>query len=169
VRGIARPTLAYWLLRRGHQPTLVDRAPELRQGGYLIDFWGAGFDVAERMGVAGELRRRGYRFTEARAVGVDGRCVGSFETFAFLGSRDRYVSIARSDLAAVVFDALEWCRADSGRHVRSLEDHGDHVRVRLESGEDRDFDLVIGADGLHSQVRRLAFGWPVLVGRRRRF
>jgi 2-polyprenyl-6-methoxyphenol hydroxylase-like FAD-dependent oxidoreductase len=44
--GIAGPTLAYWLLRAGHEATLVERAPELRRGGYLVDFWGAGFDVA---------------------------------------------------------------------------------------------------------------------------
>jgi 2-polyprenyl-6-methoxyphenol hydroxylase-like FAD-dependent oxidoreductase len=63
--GIAGPTLAYWLRR---QPTLIERAPELRRGGYLIDFWGAGFDVAERMGIVSELRRRGYRLREVRTV-----------------------------------------------------------------------------------------------------
>ena len=65
--GIAGPTLAYWLLRAGHEVTLVERAPQLRPGGYLIDFWGAGFDVAERMGIVPELRRRGYLLT-GRAV-----------------------------------------------------------------------------------------------------
>ena len=58
--GIAGPTLAYWLLQAGHQPTLVERAPQLRRGGYLVDFWGAGFDVADRMGIVPELRRHGY-------------------------------------------------------------------------------------------------------------
>jgi 2-polyprenyl-6-methoxyphenol hydroxylase-like FAD-dependent oxidoreductase len=157
--GIAGPTLAYWLLRAGHEPTLVERAPQLRQGGYLIDFWGAGFEVAERMGIAGELRRLGYRFTAARAVGVDGRRVGSFETSTVLGSGDRYVSIARSDLAAVIFDALDGrVELMLDETVRSLEDHGDRVRVSFERHEQRDFDLVVGTDGLHSQVRRLAFG-----------
>ena len=64
--GIAGPTLAYWLLRAGHQPTLVERAPELRRGGYLVDFWGAGFDVAERMGIVPELRRRGLSCSPRR-------------------------------------------------------------------------------------------------------
>ena len=77
--GIAGPTLAYWLLRAGHEPTLVERAPELRRGGYLVDFWGAGFDVAEQMGIVPELRRRGYVFTEARAVDRDGHRIASFE------------------------------------------------------------------------------------------
>jgi 2-polyprenyl-6-methoxyphenol hydroxylase-like FAD-dependent oxidoreductase len=57
--GIAGPALAYWLHGLGHQPTLVEWAPEVRRGGYLVDFWGAGFDVAERMGIVPELRRRG--------------------------------------------------------------------------------------------------------------
>ena len=105
--GIAGPTLAYWLLRAGHEPTLVERAPELRRGGYLVDFWGAGFDVAERMGIVPELRRRGYVFTEARAVDRDGHRIASFEPSAVMGSTERYLSIARSDLAAVIYAALQ--------------------------------------------------------------
>lgn len=62
--GIAGPTLAYWLFRAGHEVTLVERAPELRRGGSLVDFWGAGFDLAERMGIAA--------FAAPRAGGVGG-------------------------------------------------------------------------------------------------
>jgi 2-polyprenyl-6-methoxyphenol hydroxylase-like FAD-dependent oxidoreductase len=101
--GIAGPTLAYWLLQAGHEPTLVERAPELPRGGYLVDFWGAGFDVAERMGIVPELRRRGYVLTEARAVDRDGHRIAS----AVMGSTQRYLSIARSDLAAVIYGALQ--------------------------------------------------------------
>ena len=104
--GIAGPTLGYWLLEAGHEVALVERSPELRRGGYLVDFWGAGFDVAERMGIVPELRRRGYVMTEARAVDRDGRRVASIDPSAIMGSLERYVSIARSDLAAVIFDAL---------------------------------------------------------------
>ena len=75
--GIAGPTLAFWLLRAGYHVTVVERAPGLRRGGYLVDFWGAGFDVAERMGIVGALRRRGYVMTEARAVGRHGHRVAS--------------------------------------------------------------------------------------------
>lgn len=157
--GIAGPTLAYWLLRSGHQPTLVERAPQLRRGGYLIDFWGAGFDVADRMGIVPQLRRHGYVMTEARAVGRDGRRIASIDPSAIMDSTGRYVSIARSDLAAAIYDAL-----DGGAElilddtVSALEDDGDRVRVVFESGQSRDFDLVVGADGLHSRTRRLAFG-----------
>lgn len=158
--GIAGPTLAYWLLRAGHQPTLVERAPELRRGGYLIDFWGAGFDVAERMGIISELRRRGYRLREARTVDKGGRRIASFPSSVFVDATgERYLSIVRSDLAAVLYgavqDDVDLILDDT---VEAIQDDGDLVRVMFESGPRRDFDLVVGADGLHSRVRRLAFG-----------
>ena len=157
--GIAGPTLAYWLLRAGHEATLVERASELRRGGYLVDFWGAGFDVAERMGIVPELRRRGYLLTEARAVDGDGRSVASLRPSAIMGRTQRYVSIARSDLAAVIYDALDGAaELILDDTVDALVDDGERVRVRFESGQIRDFDLVVGADGLHSRVRRLVFG-----------
>ena len=157
--GVAGPTLAYWLQRLGHQPTLVECAPELRSGGYLVDFWGAGFEVAERMGIAPELRRRGYRMREARSVGRDGRGIAAFEPSVFVGSGDRYVTIARSDLAATVYAALDGhVETVFGDTVDVVEDDGDRVHVTFRSGGQRDFDLVVGADGLHSRVRSLAFG-----------
>ncbi|MDT0352848.1 FAD-binding domain [Pseudonocardia charpentierae] len=157
--GIAGPTLAYWLHRLGHQPTLVESAPELRRGGYLLDFWGAGFDVAERMGIVPELRRSGYHLLEARAVGRDGRPIASFEPSAFVGSGGRYVTIARSDLASAVYGALDGCvETIFGDTVEAIDDDADHVSVTFRRGTRRSFDLVVGADGLHSRVRLLAFG-----------
>jgi len=158
--GIAGPTLAYWLLRAGHEPTLVERADELRRGGYLIDFWGAGFDVAERMGIVPELVRRGYRAREVRQVRADGTRMTSFSPEVFVGSAAHYVSLARSDLAAVIYAALAG-RVETifGETVRTIDDEGARVRVSFENGATpRDFDIVVGADGLHSKVRQLAFG-----------
>jgi 2-polyprenyl-6-methoxyphenol hydroxylase-like FAD-dependent oxidoreductase len=158
--GIAGPTLAYWLQRAGYEPTLVERAPELRRGGYLIDFWGAGFDVADRMGIVPEVIERGYHLREVRQVGDDGHRITAFDPELFVrGTSGRYVSIARSELAAIIYRALAG-RVETifGDSVRALDDAGDRVHVTFDSGTTRTFDLVIGADGLHSQVRRLAFG-----------
>ena len=66
--GIAGATLAYWLRRAGHCATLVEKSPMLREGGYLIDFWGAGFEVADRMGIVEEVMHRGLRFERADQV-----------------------------------------------------------------------------------------------------
>jgi 2-polyprenyl-6-methoxyphenol hydroxylase-like FAD-dependent oxidoreductase len=100
--GIAGPTLAYWLHNSGHEVTLVERAPKLRTGGYVVDFWGAGFDVAEKMGIVPTLRQRGYVFTEARAVNREGRRIASVNPSVIMESNDRYLSIARSELSATI-------------------------------------------------------------------
>ena len=71
--GIAGPTLAWWLQRAGHEVVLVEQAPRLRQGGYVIDFWGLGYDIAERMGVLPEVRRLGYQVREVRYVDAHAR------------------------------------------------------------------------------------------------
>lgn len=158
--GIAGPTLAYWLLRGGHEPVLVEHAPALRRGGYILDFWGAGFDVAERMGITAELVQKGYRASEVRQLRRDGTRMTSLDPEIFVGSSSRYVTIARSDLAAVIYRALD-SKVETifGDTVRALDDDGTRVRVTFESnGATRDFDLVVGADGLHSRVRRLVFG-----------
>jgi 2-polyprenyl-6-methoxyphenol hydroxylase-like FAD-dependent oxidoreductase len=158
--GIAGPTLAYWLLRAGYEVTLVERSPALRTGGYVVDFWGAGFEIADQMGIVPELMARGYYLGEVRQVDDDGRRIAAFDPEPLVrGTNGRYVSIARSDLAAVIYGALaERVETIFGDSVRALDDDGARVRVTFESGTTRDFDLVIGADGLHSQVRALVFG-----------
>jgi 2-polyprenyl-6-methoxyphenol hydroxylase-like FAD-dependent oxidoreductase len=158
--GIAGPTLAYWLLRAGYEVTLVERSPALRTGGYVVDFWGAGFEIADQMGIVPELMARGYYLGEVRQVDDDGRRITAFDPEPLVrGTNGRYVSIARSDLAAVIYGGLaERVETIFGDSVRALDDDGARVRVTFESGTTRDFDLVIGADGLHSQVRALVFG-----------
>jgi 2-polyprenyl-6-methoxyphenol hydroxylase-like FAD-dependent oxidoreductase len=66
--GIAGPSLAFWLARYGYRPTLVEIAPALPQGGYMVDFWGVGYDVAERMGLIPALQRVAYHIGEVRMV-----------------------------------------------------------------------------------------------------
>ena len=158
--GIAGPTLAYWLDHFGFQVTLVEKAPRLRTGGYVIDFWGAGFDVAERMKLLDEIRRKGYYVEKVKAVDQTGREVAGFAATAIsrvMGGR--YISLPRGDLAASIFerlgDRVETIFNDS---ISAMTEENDVVRVGFESGVQREFDLVVGADGLHSRVRELAFG-----------
>ena len=158
--GIAGPTLAFWLREYGHEPTIVEHAPHLRTGGYVIDFWGAGFDVAERMQILPEILQRGYQVTEVREVDQYGHRVGGFPFRALdRVTGGRFTSLPRGELAEVIFETL-------GNHVETIfddsitgidESHGE-VRVQFERTPLRTFDLVIGADGLHSRVRRLVFG-----------
>lgn len=158
--GIAGPTLAYWLHRAGHQVTLVESAPQLRTGGYLVDFWGAGFDVAERMGIVPRLMRDGYVIKELREVSATGKTLARLNPAKVIDAAEgRYVSIARSDLSAAIYDCLDDnVETIFNETVTTLNDDGRRVRVEFAHREPREFDLVFGADGLHSQVRSLVFG-----------
>jgi 2-polyprenyl-6-methoxyphenol hydroxylase-like FAD-dependent oxidoreductase len=161
--GIAGPSLAFWLQQHGFQPTIVERAPALRTGGYIVDFWGAGFDVADRMGLVSEILEKGYQIKEVREVDRSGRRAAGFPVSAWDRlSGGRFTSLPRSDLATVIFEALgdrvETVFDDS---ITAIDDVGGAVQVHFERSQSRLFDLVIGADGLHSQVRRLVFGEDV--------
>ena len=158
--GIAGPTLAWWLWKAGHEVLLVEKAPRLRTGGYVIDFWGAGYDVADRMGLIPRLMELGYVGREVRFVDGRGRKRGGFSVASFSRlTRGRYVTVRRSDLAAIICGALEGkVETIFGDSVAGIEDEGGRVRVRFDHAAPREADLVVGADGLHSRVRQLAFG-----------
>lgn len=158
--GIAGPTLAYWLSHYGFETTIVEKAPRLRMGGYVIDFWGAGFDIADRMGILPEILQQGYEVQEVRAVDRSGRKVASFSAKAFFrATKGRYTTVSRADLAATIFGKIDGkIEAIFGDSISRIEQNDQTVRVAFEHGPERDFDLVIGADGLHSVVRKLVFG-----------
>ncbi len=158
--GIAGPTLAYWLAAYGFEPTLIERAPRLRTGGYVIDFWGLGYDIAERMGLLPELERKGFRVEELRFVNEGGRRVGGFDVDVFRKlTGGRYVSLPRSALAELIYRALDnRCEVIFGDSIAGIEQRNDGVDVSFEHSPARTFDLVVGADGLHSAVRGLVFG-----------
>ena len=158
--GIAGPTLAHWLLRAGHAPTLIEQAPRLRAGGYIVDFWGVGFTIAERMGLLPQICDAGYKVRELRLVDGQGCKAGGFSTELIRASLDdRFTSIPRSRLAAEIYRSIEArCEVLFGETVTALSEQEDHVDLTLAKSGHRAFDLVVGADGQHSAIRRLMFG-----------
>ncbi len=157
--GIAGPTLAWWLHHYGHDPILFERAPSPRTGGYIIDFWGSGYDVAEKMGLLPALGEASYLIQNLRSVSASGRTRSSLDARVFNDlTNGRFFSVARSDLARCILadcDGIE-CRFDVS--VEAYDEQSDGVAVTLSDGTTEACDLLIGADGLHSQVRALAFG-----------
>ena len=158
--GIAGTTLAYWLRRSGHVPTLIEKAPQLRTGGYVIDFWGPGFAVAEKMGLRPQLESTGYAVREVRLVDRRGAKVGGFGVDGWRRFTDgRFTSLPRGDLAQLIYRAIDNdVETIFGDTVTDIVERPDSVCVQLQSGVVRSFDLVVGAGGLHSPVRRLVFG-----------
>ncbi len=158
--GIGGPALAWWLLHHGHEPVLIEDAPKLRQGGYIVDFWGIGYDVAEKMGLIPEIRNAGYQIEEVRFVDKHGHKSGGFSADVFgRMTHDRFTSARRADIAAALYGAVkdraEVIFEDS---VKAIQEHEQGIHVEFEHASSRDFDLLIGADGLHSKVRQLVFG-----------
>jgi 2-polyprenyl-6-methoxyphenol hydroxylase-like FAD-dependent oxidoreductase len=157
--GIAGPTLAYWLLRDGFTPTIVERAPTLRTDGYMIDFWGVGYDVAERMGILPDINRDGYRIEQLELVDASGQCITTVDAHVFqAASNGRFLSLLRGDLARRIYNCID-ARVETifGDTIATLNQDADGVDITFEHAAPRRFDLVIGADGLHSNVRTLAF------------
>lgn len=158
--GVAGPALAYWLLKAGHEPVLIEEAPSLRRSGYIIDFWGVGYDIAEKMGLLPRLNAEGYQIKEVRFVNSRGHKTAGFSADMFRRlTRDRFTSLKRSDLAAALFSVIEdKVEILFGNSIAAIEDRSDRVCLTLHDGAQREVDLVIGADGLHSRIRHLVFG-----------
>ena len=154
--SIAGPALAHWLGRYGFEVTVVELAPALRGGGQNVDFRGrTHLTVLERMGVLEELRTLGTGGSPITFVDERGRRLLHLPA-DFAGGE---LEVPRGELAQVLYrhgnSRAEYVFGDS---VEALEETASGVRVAFRHGVPREFDLVIGADGLHSTVRRLAFG-----------
>ena len=158
--GVAGPTLAYWLSRHGMKATVVERAQGLRSSGNPVDVRGPALPVAEQMGIMADLRAEATHATAMRVVDDSGRQLVRVPTPAGRSAAgNREVELPRGDLAAVLYraarDHAEFLFDDTIAAMRQ-DEHG--VDVTFDRAAPRRFDLVVGADGLHSTVRRLAFG-----------
>lgn len=160
--GVAGLTAAWWLKRYGFRPTLVERFPQIREGGYLIDFWGSGFDVAEKMGMLQTLEKKHHPIAEMTFVDRHGKRKGGFSVGKIRSLVSyRHFSLLRGSLVHALYemakteDLIEFIFSDS---VKEIRPGNNRVTISFDHRDQREFDLVIGADGLHSVVRSLVFG-----------
>jgi 2-polyprenyl-6-methoxyphenol hydroxylase-like FAD-dependent oxidoreductase len=153
--SVAGPTLAYWLLRRGYDVTVVEQAPGLRAGGHGVDFRGAQMELLRRMDLVDAVRAAETAMGEQVVVDGSGRVLVTLPA-AFMSGE---VEIQRGDLARILYertrDDAEYVFGDS---ITELVQDAGGVDVTFERGGTRRFDLVVGADGTHSGVRSLVWG-----------
>ena len=158
--SVAGPVLAYWLRRYGFTPTVVELAPALRESGYPIDVRGQAVAVAERMGLLPAVRAAGVDTAGLSFVDGMGRTQASMNMRAMRkAAASKDIELCRGDLVRIL------CEAGSsdveyrfGDRITAMHEDDDVVHVEFANGPAAEFDLVLGADGLHSGVRALAFG-----------
>lgn len=158
--GIAGLTTAWWLERAGCEVVIVERAPALRGEGYMIDFFASGYDVAERMGVVPRLTDVAYDVDRVSYVDDAGHESAHIDYDQFRRMQHgRVLTLMRGDLEGVLHDALGGqVEVRFDRTIDAVTQDDRSVTMRLSDGAEERADLLIGADGIHSQVRRLVFG-----------
>jgi 2-polyprenyl-6-methoxyphenol hydroxylase-like FAD-dependent oxidoreductase len=165
--GLAGLTLALCLERNGHDAIVLERSASLRGAGYMIDFFGSGYDAAERLGLLEQLEAIHYPIARLSFLARDGgtRFHVSYETMRqLLGGR--HFNFMRGDLERLLFDALAGRdRIRFGSTVESFAQWDGGIEVTLSDGSKERADLLVGADGIRSRVRSLAFGGESLFVR----
>ncbi len=154
--SIAGPALAYWLNRYGFDVTVVEKAPTLRPGGQAVDFKGRTHrTVLERMGIWTEIQQRQTGRFDTVYLDAAGHQQAVMPG-EFTGGD---VEILRGDLTSILYERTEaGCEYRFGDSITALTETAGGVRAEFERGAAQTFDLVAGADGIHSRVRRLVFG-----------
>jgi 2-polyprenyl-6-methoxyphenol hydroxylase-like FAD-dependent oxidoreductase len=159
--GVSGLTLAWCLHQTGHDVTVVERRPNLREDGCLIGFFGIGYDTSEKLGLIARLEAIHRPIARLRVAGADGepRVSVSYEAIRSRLFRDRHVNVMRGDLIRMLYD-----RVNGRVDVRFatgpvwIERHARKTVVRLTDDTVVEADLLVGADGVHSVVRQLTFG-----------
>ncbi len=155
--SVAGPVLAYWLTEYGFEVTVVERAPTLRKtGGHAVDLFRPAMQIVTKMDLLEQIRGKATG-TETLVIHRPGRKpVTADLRKIYTAVSDDHLEIMRDDLSEIFYDAtrdnVEYLFADS---ITSISDDGE---VTFEHGRPRRFDVIVGADGLHSNVRALTFG-----------
>src|SRR5579884_1126034 len=154
--SIAGPVLAFWLDRYGFDVTVVERAPTFRKtGGHAVDLFRPAMEISAKMGVLPRIEDRATKTTRL-SIYRDGarRPIRVDLTKIYRAASDRHVEIMRDDLSEIYYQAadVDYLFGDS---ITTISPDGE---VTFEHATPRRFDVVVGADGLHSNVRRLVFG-----------
>ena len=157
--SIAGPALAFWLQRYGFSVTIVEHTPTLRVGGYKIDLRGKAIDVVKKMGIYPQIKTANVEMLTAGFINDSSEIIAEMPA-DFLAMRENDdVELLRADLSRILYDVThEKCEYIFNDSIRAITQSKHGVEIDFTNGVSRTFDLLIGADGIHSNVRSLVFG-----------
>lgn len=157
--SIAGPALAYWLHRHGFDVTVIERAPALRAGGFGVDIRGAAISVLKGMGILDQVRAADTNMTGVYFVNSKCKIQGQISEASMGNQHGLDIEVMRDDLSNILYDltkdTVDYIWGDS---ITAINETEAGAEVQFIHGKPQTFDLVIGADGLHSNVRTLTFG-----------
>src|SRR5690625_923818 len=157
--SIAGPSLAYWLHRYGFDVTVIERAPSLRQGGYGVDIRGSAIKVLREMGILDKVLTADTNMSGVYFVNTRGKIEGQISEASVGNQQGMDIEIMRDDLSNILFDltkdTIKYIWDDSNTAIHETEARAE---VQFISGNPQTLALVLGADGLHSNVRTQTFG-----------
>lgn len=156
--GIAGLTLAYFLNRQGFIPMLIEKHPTLRTGGYKIDIRGVALDVVRKMDLYEAIFEKRTQMKGATFVDPNGDSLTEMNSDLYGLRSEGELEIVRGDLCEILMSKVSDVEILFGDSIRQITQNEMGVYVEFEKAEPRHFDLVVGADGLHSLVRKLVFG-----------
>lgn len=157
--GVAGPALALFLSRVGHKCTIVERAPDFRSSGQQIDVTGEGTTVARALGILEEIKERTVQDNGIRFVKADNKIISEFPVEQGAINLVREIEIMRSDLAQLLYDRTrEKVDYIFNEQIAEIHQNKGSVTVKFaNSKEEKQYDIVVAADGLRSKTRDLAF------------
>lgn len=155
--GIAGPAVCYWLKRFGFSPTLIEKSANIRKGGHAVDIRGVAIDIVKKMGIHEQICNMHTQIELGRHVDSKGHVVHEEHGEKFGFRQGEEIEIIRGDLIDILMNAIEGVPCYFNQHIDHIEQNDDQVKVHFKDGRNEYYDLVIGADGIHSATRKLVF------------
>ncbi|MDP1575016.1 MAG: FAD-dependent monooxygenase [Coxiellaceae bacterium] len=157
--GIAGLTAAYWLNHYGFSVDVIEKSECPKKEGYLIDFWGAGFNVCEKMGILPLLSKKDFPLKHFIFIDAGGEIESSFSISELrILQKQRVFTIFRGELEKILYDSVSLLPVRTYTTIIRMENSTDGVMAYFNDETSKKYDLVIGADGAHSKTRECIFG-----------
>lgn len=155
--GIAGPAVCYWLKRFGFSPVLIEKSANIRKGGHGLDVRGVAIDLVKKMGIYEKICNRRTQIELGRYVDTSGNILHEEKGERFCYREGEDIEIIRGDLVQILIDASDGVPCHFNQLIESIKEKDRDVEVLFKDGRTEHYDLVIGADGLHSTTRRMVF------------